>query len=217
MQLFRRTPPNEAETYFNQGLRYHDRRKKEFNFDLAIEYFKEAIKLEPEIGKYRTALGKAYVAAPLLAVTRGIGDGLVLSESPGLAIDELNRAIQIYPGQVEAYLVLGEAYLYMGKKQKAKDAFQDAINAASLSFSILSPFSFIDSRLLKSFAKRRLKQLEQGTDKQPQPDAAQGRIRQAIAYREEGKYNLAEKELMQAFSLAPDWAWLHKAMCKLVS
>jgi hypothetical protein len=25
----------------------------------------------------------------------------------------------------------------------------------------------------------------------------------------------AEKEMMQAFKLAPDWAWLYKTICKL--
>lgn len=217
MQLFCRSSPDEAEKQFRQGLYYRHRRNKEFNFDLAVEHFKEAIRLNPEISKYRTELGKAYVAAPLLAVTRGIGDSLTLNKCLELAVDELTQALQFDSNQAETYLVLGEAYMYLGKKQKAVDAFQAAINTPSFSFSLLSPISFIDGRLLKSYAKRRLKHLEQGIGEQPQPDAAQERIKQAIACRDEGNYDLAEKELMQAFKLAPDWAWLYKTICKLTS
>ena len=217
MQLFRRSPPDEAENHFRQGLHYRSRGKKEFNFDLAVEYLRQAIRLNPEISKYHSELGKSYVAAPLLAVTRGIGDGLVLSESLRLAIDELNQALQFDSSQAETYLVLGEAHMYLGNKQKALDAFQAAIDARSFSFSLLSPISFIDGSLLKSYAKRRLKYLAQGTGEQPQPAAAEECIKQAISCRDEGNYRLADRELMQAFKLAPDWAWLYKKICKLVA
>jgi len=216
MQLFRRPSSDEAEEHFKQGLHYRSRGKKEFNFNLAVEHLRQAIRLNPEISKYHSELGKSYVAAPLLAVTRGIGDALVLSESLKLAVDELNQALQFDSSQSETYLVLGEAHMYLGNKQKALDAFQAAINARSFSFSFSSPFSFIDGRLLKSYATRRLKHLAHGMGEQPQPDAAEQYIRQAISYRDEGNYRLAERELMQAFKLAPDWAWLYKTICKLV-
>ena len=218
MQLLRRSPPpDEAETHFLQGLRYRDRKNREFNFDLAVEHLKEAIRLNPEVGKYHNELGKTYVAAPLLAVTRGIGARPVFDEGLKQAVDELLGTLQFDSTQADTYLILGEAYMYLGKKQKALDAFRSAINTSSFTFSLLSPLSFIDARLLKSYAKRRLKYLEQGMDNQSQPDVAQQCIRQAIAYRDEGNYHMAEKELMQAFKLAPDWAWLYKTICKLVS
>jgi len=207
MQLFRRVPPDEAENHFRRGLYYRNRRSKEFDFDLAVEHFKEAIRLNPEIGRYHAELGKAYVAAPLLVVTHGIGNGLSLEKSLDLAVNELNQALQCDLTQIETYLVLGEAYMYMGKKQKAIDAFQLAARMPSI--------SFIDGLFLKSYARRRLKYLEQGMLKQPQPKIAQECIEQAISYRNEGKYHLAEKELMQAFKLAPDWAWLYQTICKL--
>lgn len=206
-QLFRRVPLDEAEEHFREGLNYRNRRRREFNFDLAVEHFKEAIKLNPEIGRYHTELGKAYVAAPLLAVTHGIGDSWSLEKCLKLAVDELNQALEYDASQVEAHLVLGEAYTYMGRKKEATDAFQLAINVPST--------SFIDSIFLKSYAKRRLKHLEQGLNKQSDADAAQKCLKQAISHRDEGNYNLAEKKLMQAFKLAPDWAWLHKIICKL--
>ena len=216
MQLFRRPSLDEAENHFKQGVRYRDRKKREFNFGLAVEHLKEAIKLNPEISKYHSELGKAYVAAPLLAVTRNISEGLVLTECLELGVAELTQALLFDSTQTDTYLVLGEAYLYMGKKQKAMDAFQTAANKSSFTFSLSSPMSLIDGKLLKSYAKRRLKHLEQSGSIQSQPDAAQECIRRAISYRDTGSYHLAEKELMQAFKLAPDWAWLYKAICKLV-
>jgi len=105
--------------------------------------------------------------------------------------------------------------MYLGNKQKAIEAFQSAINISSFSFSFLSPFSFVDGWLLKSYAKRQIKRLERGTDKPPQFDAAQECIRRAILYRDDSKYQLADKEMMEAFNLAPDWAWVYKTICKL--
>ena len=138
----------------------------------------QAIKLNSGVAKYHAELGKAYTAAPLLAVTRGINDSVNLAECLKLADDELNQAIQCDPSQIESYLVLGEVYMYMGKKQKAVDAFQIAANMPTT--------SFFDGIFLKSYAKRRLKYLEKGGSDQHQPQIAKGCIEQAIVYRNEG-------------------------------
>jgi len=208
MQLFQRPSPDEAEEYFRKGLYHRNRKGKEFDFDLAVECFRRAVKLRPDIAKYHTELGKSYVAAPLLATTYGIGDTVNLRECLQLAVDELNQALNCDPDQIDAYLVLGEAYMYLGQEQKAADTFQLAIST--------STFSLFDRIILKPYARRRLKHLKRGTNRQAQPDTARERLEQAILYRNEGKYNLAEKKLMEAFSLAPNWAWLYKTICKLV-
>ena len=215
MQLFRRFSPDEAEMHSREGLHYLDRRKKEFNFNLAVENLKEAIKLGPEVGKYHHELGRAYATAPLLAVTRGISDGFVISESIELAVDELTKALKFDSSQAETYVVLGEAFMYLGKKQRAIEAFQAAVSVGSSSFLCISPLQFIDGLLLKSCANRRIKYLEQGTGEQPRPGVAQECIKRAILYRDEKRYNLADRELLQAFKLAPDWEWLYKTICKL--
>ena len=215
MQLFRRVSSDEAEKHFKQGLRHRNRRSKEFNFDLAVKHFQEAIRLNPGIGKYHRELGKAYVAAPLLAVTQGIGGDMALEQYLKLAFDELTESLQYDAGQAETYLILGEAYMYSGRRQDATTAFQTAIDTPSFSFSFFFPVSLIDGRLLKSYAKRQLKYLGQGAGTQSQPSIAGECIRQAIVYRDEGKYKLAEKELMQALKLAPDWSWFHKTLCRL--
>lgn len=207
MQWFKRPHRDEAEEYFKQGLRYRDRKKKEFNFALAVEHFKEAIRLNPENSRYRGELARAYVAAPLLAVTRGLG-GMKVRDCLPLAVDELKEALRLDPQYVEAYLVLGEAYMYLGEEQKAAEALQIVIQAPNI--------SFFGDRLLKSYAKRELKYLEQGGSRQFQPDVAQEHIERAILYREEKKYRLAEMELVEALKVAPGWSWLYRTICELV-
>jgi tetratricopeptide (TPR) repeat protein len=217
MQLFHRPPPDEAENRFKHGLHYRDRKKREFDFDLAVESFKEAIRLNPEIERYHRELGKTYVAAPLLAVSRGIGNGLAPEQYLDLAVDELNRALELDFSQTETHLVLGEVYMYSGDNQRATESFQAAIVAASAPFSFLFPSALFDGLLLKSYAKRRLKHLKQGKNKQADPKMAEACLERAMAYRDEGQYGLADKQLLMAFQFVPDWAWLHKTICKLVS
>ena len=215
MFFFNRPPMDEAERHYKQGLNYRDRKKSTFNFDLAINSFKEAIRLNPEMESYHRELGKMYAAAPLLAITRGINHSIPLEQYIELAIDELNQARDLDSSQVETYLVLGEIYMYTGKNQKAQESFQTAIITASTPFSFLFPLSFIDGLLLKSYAKRRLKHLQQGNDSQADAKMATACLEQAIAYRDQSKYSLADKQLLSAFQFAPDWAWLHKTICKL--
>jgi len=217
MQLFHRPPPDEAENRFKKGLHYRDRKKREFDFDLAVESFKEAIRLNPEIERYHRELGKTYVAAPLLAVSRGIGNGSAVEQYLDLAVDELNQALELDFSQTETHLVLGEVYMYSGNNKKAAESFQAAVIAASAPFSFLFPTSFIDGLLLKSYAKRRLKHLEQGKNQQADPKMAEACLERAMAYRDEGQHGLADKQLLMAFEFAPDWAWLRKTICKLVS
>jgi tetratricopeptide (TPR) repeat protein len=217
MFFFNRSPTDEAEKHFKQGLDYCDRKKGNFNFDLAIKNFMEAIKLNPEIESYHRELGKVYTSAPLLAITRGISNSTALERYKELATDELNQAQKLDSSQVETYLILGEIYLYSGKNQKAQESFRTAVITASTRFSFLSPLSFIDGLLLKSYAKRRLKHLEQGNSRQADPKMAMACLERAMLFRDQVQYNLADKQLLAAFQFAPDWAWLHKAICKSVA
>lgn len=205
---------DDAEKHFNQGLQYRDRKSPEFDFALALEHFEEAVRLDPETGKYHEELGRAYVAAPILAITRGISNKVPLSECVERGVIELTRALVFDSSHTEIHLVLGEAHMYLGKKQKAIENFKAAIASSSFYFSIFSPFSFIDSWLLKSYARRRIKNLENPKGRLPQPGVAQKHIERATVYRDEGRYDLAEKELMQAYNYAPDWAWIYKVICK---
>lgn len=216
MLFFNRPPTDEAEKHFKQGLDYRDRKKGNFNLDLAIKNFMEAIRLNPEIERYHRELGKVYTSAPLLAITRGMSNSTALEGYMELAKDELNQAQNLDSSQVETYLVLGEIHMYSGKNRKAQESFRAAVVTASRPFSFLFPLSFIDGLLLKSYAKRRLKHLEQGNSRQADPKMAMVCLERAMLFRDQSQYNLADKQLLTAFQFAPDWAWLHKAICKLV-
>ena len=202
MLFFRRTPPDEAEKHYREALRYRDRKNKEFDFNLAIQHFKEAIRLEPNNPAYHCGLGRAYVGAPLLSATRSVNARFRLSESAELAIAELKEAIRLKPNYFEAYMLLGEAYMYLGEKEKALQAFQTVIELPG-------------SKALHSYAERESLQVEEGINSDPQPEEATRHLEQAVVYRNQRKHRRAEKELDKALSLAPDWPWMYHTLCKL--
>lgn len=200
--LFFKRHPSKAEKHYREALRYRDRKRKEFDFRQSIWHFKQAIKLEPNNPVFHCDLGRAYTAAPLLAITRGVNAGFRLSNSAELAIDELKEAIRLKPNYPKAYLILGEAYMYLGEKERALQAFQAVQNLP-------------DSKMLHSYADRESRQVEQGISKQPQPMEAREHLKQAVMYRDQGKHRQAEKELNMTIKLAPDWHWMYDNLCKV--
>jgi tetratricopeptide (TPR) repeat protein len=201
MPFFKR-PPNEAEKHYREALHYRDRKRKEFDLGLSLWHFKQAIMLEPNNPVFYCGLGRAYVAAPLLALTRGINAGFRLSQSAELGIVELKEALRLKPDYGEAYIMLGEAYMYIGEKEKALQAFQAVLDLPG-------------SQRLRLYAERESQQVEQGISKESQPDQARRHLEQAVIYRDRGKYRQAEKELDKALKLAPDWPWLYDNLCRL--
>ena len=208
---------DDAERQYKLGLNHCNRKKRSFDFDLAKNYFEGAIRLNPDIERYHRELGKLYAAAHLLAITRGINHSVPIEQYTELAINELEQARELDSSQVETYLVLGEIYMYTGKNQQAEEAFQTAVIATSMPFTFLYPGSFIDGLLLKSYAKRRLKHLQQDNGRQVDAKMAINCLEQAKVCRNRAQYNLADKQLLSAFQFTPNWAWLHKTICKLAN
>ena len=202
MQFFKRPPLDDAEQIYRDALRYRDRKRKEFDFNLAIQHFKGAIKLKPYNPIYHCRLGGAYVAAPFLAATRGLNSRDKLSQILPLAIPELKEAIRLKPDYAEAHLVLGEAYMYLGEKGMAIKCFQAVLDLTK-------------DELLRRHASREMTHVEQGIASDPQPDKARRHVEQAVSYRDQGKYRQAEKELERALKLAPDWIWVYRTLCQL--
>jgi len=202
VKFFKRQPVTEVEMHYREGLRYRNRKKKEFDLKLSIWHFKQAIKYQRDNPAIHCQLGRAYVAAPLLAVTRGVSAGFKLSESVELAIAELKEALRLKPNYAEAFLVLGEAYMYLGEKEKALQAFEAVLDLDC-------------SRRLHVHAEVESDQVEEGISKEPQPEEAREHLERAVAYRDQGKYRLAERQLNKAIKLAPDWAWLYQNLCEV--
>ena len=200
--LFFKRPLNEAEKHYREALRHRDRKRKEFDLGLSLWHFRQAIMLEPNNPVFHCQLGRAYIATPLLAVTRRVNAGFRLSQSAELGIVELKEALRLKPDYPEAYIILGEAYMYLGEKEKALQAFQAVLDLPG-------------SQRLRLHAERESRQVEQGISQNPQPEEARGHLEQAVVYRDRGKNRQAEKELDKALKLAPDWPWLYDTLCRL--
>ncbi len=125
-----------------------------------------------------------------------------LSESAKLAIAKLKEAIRLKPNYSEAYMVLGEAYMYLGEKENASQAFQVVLDLPS-------------NNMLRSYAERESLQLEEGISSEPCPEESRRHLEQAVAYRNRGKYRQAQKELDKVLKLAPDWTWLYHNLCEV--
>lgn len=71
----------------------------------AVDAYKEAIELNPELSKPHNNLGLAYAASNRIAE----------------AVTEFNQAVQLTPDYAEAHFNLGVAYLQLGRKQEAEE------------------------------------------------------------------------------------------------
>ena len=87
--------------YFNMGNAYADLRQ----YPEAIESYKAAIKIDPELSKPHNNLGLAYAALKQL--------------EPAAA--EFNEAVRLKPSYAEAHFNLGVAYLQLGKRSEADE------------------------------------------------------------------------------------------------
>jgi tetratricopeptide (TPR) repeat protein len=153
-----------AYTHYLRGLHYMnkltpaDSRK-------AVECFEEAIALEPEYAQAYAMSAGAYsylgvtgqmlpdaafeivtrYADKALQIDNSVAHGHIAKASAYLfydwkwkeAFDELQKAIQLNPGAIDAYQLLGYYYLIMGQKQKAVDMLEEAEKIDPLS-SIIS-------------------------------------------------------------------------------
>jgi len=129
MPLFKK--PDEAEQHFNEGKRYAEPGKKEFDLNLAVQELKQAIMLKPEEPKYHAELGAVYMRVPELAVTHRIDVGFRLAESANLALSAFDKVIELCEGNpshfheywkycYESWERSVYAYLCLEQKEKAK-------------------------------------------------------------------------------------------------
>lgn len=199
--LFSKKPASEAGKYHLEALRSRDRKNRQFDFGRSLWYFRQAISLEPHNPVFRCHLAKAYVAAPLLSVTRGIGSSLDLKKAADLAVVEAKEALRLQPDYAEASLILGEAYMYLGEKEKALQAFAAVLELCSRGE-------------LAVYAERESRQVENGISCNPDPAEALRHIQEAVVNMRKGNYRSAERELNKAIRLAPDWSWLYHSVCE---
>lgn len=82
--------------------------------DQALEEFRKAVDVQPELGEAQNALGYA----------------LLLKERPREAIQALSRAVRLTPTLVAAHRNLGLAYFQTGKREEAGASFRKVLDLA---------------------------------------------------------------------------------------
>ncbi|MFC1925600.1 tetratricopeptide repeat protein [Chloroflexota bacterium] len=221
MSFFRRSR-DEAEEHHKKALRHRDLKRKECNLGQAIWHLEQAIQLKPNNPLFHYHLGRIYADAPMLAVIRDIDVSFRLRDSAELAIAELKEAIRLKPPYHEAYMVLGDVYMYLGEKEKAQLAFQAVLELVENMYlgerekahqAYQAVLDVVGNRWPQSYMELKSRQMEQGLSSNPQPDEARKHLEQAAMYRSQGKYKEAEKELDKAFAFAPDWHWMYDNLC----
>lgn len=100
---------DEAEKRFNEAKRHINPSKKEFDLDLAIQYLKDALVLEPHKRKYRQELGKAYL--------------MKLAEQRA---SESSQRIALYNSVLEAILLREDDRISLGFRPDELDAVIDS-------------------------------------------------------------------------------------------
>lgn len=202
------SPEKEATWHYKQATRYLNYRSRKFDFRLAVEHLKKAIRISPRDANYHCILGQTFLLAPAYAVVRGADVGFSLSRAVELANKEFEKAVRNNPNYSWTYYCMALSHDYMGQREKAKEKCQIALS--------LSP-----PKDIKSLLETYLKLLEV-----PHPDdkaVANSReeslkhLKQAGSYRREGKQRLAIEEFEKGCELAPDSAWLYCTLCQLAS
>ncbi len=143
----------EAETEFQNALKANPRsiavltqlaalKQSQFKFDEAIDYYSRAEALDPLDYQIAYGLGscyrskqefspavewfrKALAVEPRSAAGRfALGDALVQDAQFEAAIPELKTSLEINPSLTQAYVLLGRAYLKLGRAEEAKAVFR---------------------------------------------------------------------------------------------
>ena len=171
-----------AESYFNQGLKYRNQRK----YDLAIAEFNQAIKLNP---KY----AEAYYNRGNIYNTQGKYD---------LALVDYNQAIKFNPKYTQVYNNKGIIYNKQGKYDLALAEFNQAIK--------LNPkYSKVYNNRGIVYNNQRKYDLAIAEFNQAiklNPKYAEAYYNRGNIYNNQGKYDLALAEFNQAIKFKPKYA-----------
>jgi tetratricopeptide (TPR) repeat protein len=133
------------ETRNNLGVAYH----VQGEIGLAIEEYREALRINPDYADAYSNLGAAYYAQgevdlaikswedalridPSLAQTHhNLGVAYKAQGMLALAVNELEKALRIDPNDADTHFSLGESYQIQGKAEKAVECYQRFIELAA--------------------------------------------------------------------------------------
>ena len=92
----------------NLGLAYY----KKGNYQKSLQYYKEALKLQPELVNAQFGIGRTY-----LAMNQG-----------RLALQYLKNAVRVAPKVAEIHFYLAEAYLLTGQLKQARTSYESVLD-----------------------------------------------------------------------------------------
>ena len=192
--------------YYRQAQAHLNPWRRNFSPATAIAHLKEGMRLAPHNALYHATLGQVFLLTPAWAVTRGCDVSFSISRAAELAKTELEKTISLAPDYIEVYYYLALSHEYLGKREEAKRVCQRALEQ--------SP-----PKEMKDFLTAYLEALAK-LSSSSFPDREQkalGHLKQAISYRDQGKFKLADNEFEQACQAAPDSTWLYNTMCRLAT
>lgn len=136
-----RPPQESATTHLNEGNEFLKLRR----YDKAIESFKHAIRLEPNLVAAHLGLGSAYLQLgshreAIESAKRGIainpenagahhllGSAYLEMRRPSDALPAFKEAVRLNPKSADLYVNLGIAYTYTGRLEQAVEAYGEAL------------------------------------------------------------------------------------------
>ena len=175
--------PKTSGRFIDHGLLF----SSQGNYDMAIEVFSEAIKLDPNLAGAYFQRGWAYFH----------------KKDYDHAIADYTQSLKLDPNNVEAYMNRGVAYMDNGSYDRAISDYNQAIK--------------LDPNDAKSYCNRGLAYDEKGEYDHAiadcteaikiDPNYANAYYNRGIVYKKKGNYNRAISDLTEAIRLAPSNSW----------
>jgi len=221
------TTDSAAYNYYLQARGYLLNFSKTENIENAILMLKESLKVDPNFGTAKAALGEAYWRKYWLTkdkhwttLAKAECDGAVQLGNAGAAghaclglvadgsgqyreaVSEYQRALELEPGNESAYLGLALAYEHLGAIAEAEQTYQRAIDSHPN-----SPYTY---NALGTFYLRRdqydkaVQMLQKVITLAPEGHAAY--VNLGATYNEMGKYEKAIEPLNKSILLRPTYA-----------
>lgn len=189
---------SQAHQYFLKGKNYYQRYLKQDN-KIAIEFFKHALKLEPNLAEAYSGLADAY--------SQGVFQFEEDDSWRGLALNSAISAVKLAPESETAYKALGLAEYLNGQLYEAITANLKAVE--------INP-KFLPANTNLAFIYRELGQLDKAFEWnfktiEIDPFYAPGYLHLAQSYQAQGKLDLAERNFLKALELKPDYQLAIKA------
>jgi serine/threonine protein kinase/Tfp pilus assembly protein PilF len=224
------TVSTEAYRLYLQG-RYYWNKRDEASLKKSVEYYEQAIALDPAFANAYAALAESYAVFPgwgvastadtapkaIAAATKALelDDSLAQAHAPlgqvysmarydwNEAERELKRAIELDPSYATAHHWLGGLYQILGRKQEAVSEYRKALESDPLSLVIMSEYGqgLAMAQQYDAAGNVLRKSIEMN------PDFCASYLYLALLFREQGKMDNAAAEQKRPQSLICGGVW----------